>query len=325
MEKKLLAVIVIVQILVIGLVGYRLLQKKNVLGTYSVSVMRKTDVVFSADDNLKHFYEPKPNSNDPYIKPPYFPYKATYTINADSLNDRYNYSVKKPPGTCRIITLGDSFTYGLYVDTKDNWTELLEDKLHSEMKCSNIKKFEVINLGVWGYDKEYAVERFKRRGEKYNPDLVIWMDVYFKRMSEATNKFLEEYSKNPEFKKQVDQESKKDEGFDPWKKALEQVNKEMTPSQIMDFQGRAMKRLDDYYRGDLIYIPIKRFFSPEELAFAKNIIDKRPKGYFFDGLRNFYNEGGAINGDEHPNQKGHGMIAEDVYNYLISNNFMNCK
>ena len=58
--------------------------------------------------------------------------------------------IKKNKDTFRIITLGDSFTFGMYINTKDNWTELLEDKLNSDMGCKNISMFEVINLGVGG-------------------------------------------------------------------------------------------------------------------------------------------------------------------------------
>ena len=57
------------------------------------------------------------------------PNKGTYTINNDSLNERFNYSENKDKNTFRIITLGASYTYGLYVDTKNNWTEILEDIL----------------------------------------------------------------------------------------------------------------------------------------------------------------------------------------------------
>ena len=100
--------------------------------------------------------------------------KAVYNINSDTFNERFDYEINKDDKTFRIITLGDSFTFGYIVDTKNNWTELLEDKLN-QLHCANFDKIEVINLGVVGYDIQYSVERFKLRGKKYNPDLVLWL------------------------------------------------------------------------------------------------------------------------------------------------------
>src|SRR3989344_7968954 len=75
----------------------------------------------------------------------------------------------------RIITLGDSFTFGQYINTNQNYSEILEDNLNNNLHCREIKHFDVINLGVPGYDLEYEVERFNLKGLNYNPDLVIWL------------------------------------------------------------------------------------------------------------------------------------------------------
>ena len=76
------------------------------------------------------------------------------------------------------MTLGDSFTFGVYVNTEDNWTELLEDKLNSIKNiCPNTDHFEVINLGVGGYDIEYAAKRYINRGKVYNPNIILLLLV----------------------------------------------------------------------------------------------------------------------------------------------------
>jgi lysophospholipase L1-like esterase len=122
-----------------------------------------------------------------FIKRKKRPSQAKYTINKDTLNERYDYSVKKQPGVFRIMTIGDSFTYGLYTNTDRNWTELLEDKLNADLRCQKSRKVEVINLAVNGYDITYTVERFLKRGIKYNPDLVIWPIRSFKKLNEEIN------------------------------------------------------------------------------------------------------------------------------------------
>ncbi|MCM8787881.1 MAG: hypothetical protein NC935_07535, partial [Candidatus Omnitrophica bacterium] len=80
------------------------------------------------------YYHPKPNtkerSEDLLIK-------ATYTFNNNGFNERFNYQVKKPKDTFRILVLGDGNAFGFLVDTKDNWVEKLEDKLKSQI--SNLK------------------------------------------------------------------------------------------------------------------------------------------------------------------------------------------
>ncbi len=89
-----------------------------------------------------------------------------YHFNQDNLNDRFDYSLKKPPGIFRIVVVGSDTAFGLMVKTKDNWTERLEDLLG--------RRVQVINVAVDGYDIPYQVWRFERRGLKYQPDLVLW-------------------------------------------------------------------------------------------------------------------------------------------------------
>lgn len=111
-----------------------------------------------------HMYqEPKTWMKEPII----------YTINGDTLNERYDYTIQKPSNTFRIVTLGDSFTFGMYVNTYQNWPEQLEDMVN-RLDLGEPKRNEVINLGVPGYDIEFEVARFMDRGEKYSPDLLIW-------------------------------------------------------------------------------------------------------------------------------------------------------
>jgi len=157
--------------------GYRLyhtiVQRQNVLGVSDVTSLKKEYLIFPQGASYSAFYEPKPNV-DETNEFSWASGSATYTINADGLNERFDYPVQKTPHAYRIIALGDSFTFGHYVNTADNWTEVLEDQLNSHNPCPDVRKYEVLNLGVRGYDLDFAAERFRVRGQKYNPDLVIW-------------------------------------------------------------------------------------------------------------------------------------------------------
>jgi len=57
------------------------------------------------------------------------------------------------------------------VSDEENWPAVLEKIVNSNIICTPTKKIEVINLGVEGYDFEYEIARFNKRGKKYNPDL----------------------------------------------------------------------------------------------------------------------------------------------------------
>ncbi len=84
-------------------------------------------------------------------------------INSLGLNDAER-SVEKPPGTRRILMLGDSFIFGQGVPREKTVASLLEERLGG---------VEVINAGIPGYclDQEYLF--YKDRGHRLEPDLVL--------------------------------------------------------------------------------------------------------------------------------------------------------
>lgn len=99
--------------------------RNEVLGIQSLVKLNKKDLIFEENEGLKYFYEPKPDSISEW-NPEWLGFTVKNKINADSLNDRLNYETNKPDSTYRILTIGDSFTYGLYVKTEDNYSKTLE-------------------------------------------------------------------------------------------------------------------------------------------------------------------------------------------------------
>jgi GDSL-like Lipase/Acylhydrolase. len=117
------------------------------------------------------------------------------SINSDNFRDR-EYTIEKSNDTIRIIALGDSFTFGWGVDLNDTWPKQLENLLNK--RCQK-KKFEVLNMGVPGYNTPMEIEFFKLKGIKYNPDIIILAYVGNDIVNETLrpillSKFREEYA-----------------------------------------------------------------------------------------------------------------------------------
>jgi lysophospholipase L1-like esterase len=74
--------------------------------------------------------------------------------------------VARRPGIRRVLALGDSFTWGLYVTSSDStWPALLERRLGDSV--------EVINMGQRGWTTFNEAEFLSRLGWQFDPDLVL--------------------------------------------------------------------------------------------------------------------------------------------------------
>ncbi|MBA3318513.1 MAG: hypothetical protein H0T50_10540 [Gemmatimonadales bacterium] len=80
-------------------------------------------------------------------------------------------SVARRPGTRRIIALGDSFTWGLYIaDSDSTWPAVLERRLTAATPDAPT---EVINMGQRGWTTANEAELLRRVGWQFAPDLVV--------------------------------------------------------------------------------------------------------------------------------------------------------
>jgi hypothetical protein len=94
-----------------------------------------------------------------------------YDISSMGFRDR-EYTFDKPSMTYRIISLGDSFTFGQGVGSDETYAKILESLLAGH-NASRYSRFEVINMGVQGYNTRDEVQYFMERGSRLGPDLVI--------------------------------------------------------------------------------------------------------------------------------------------------------
>jgi hypothetical protein len=88
----------------------------------------------------------------------------TLSSNSRGLRGSSDHAYEKPLGTLRILTFGDSFTFGEEVGDDQTWPYLLEKLLPGS---------EVINFGVHGYGHDQMLLYLREEGIKYHPDIVI--------------------------------------------------------------------------------------------------------------------------------------------------------
>ncbi|MBI5019471.1 SGNH/GDSL hydrolase family protein [Candidatus Gottesmanbacteria bacterium] len=317
-KRIILGIVVLAEagaVLVLGILLLQALQKKNNSMRYAARLPRHLYSTRITSDRFPHYFEPEINAiiND---QPDWLDYEASYSINADSFNERDDYSVTKAPGTFRIITLGDSFTYGLLVNTYENYSERLEDKLN-DGRCPETH-YDVINLGVPAYDVGFAAERFKLRGQKYNPDLVIWFMNFFTFLIDADRKMeLEtEYLakiQDSDLWQKINGRETYYPGQLAWIQHVGEVPEEM---RIMKQVAYFREFLDSYQGPLLIVVNDVSLWRP----LAKNSLEQallyRDNAgiYPMDPLKSE----GELLADGHPSVAGHKKIAENIYTYLYS-------
>jgi len=285
--------------------------------------LSKEQYPFTSSSIFPHFYEPKPNSIV-HDHPEWLGYNVSYSINSDSLNERMEYQVVKPSDTFRIIMLGNSFTFGLFVNTNENYSELLEMSLQNHT-CLPYKAFDVINLGVPGYDIGYSAERYRLRGQKYHPDLVVWFvnpstfETLSDRMIELEGQYLQKLSRE-----EIQRHEKAGEYYFVGRRAWDQLVSELSPEERITKQVKYFADFSAYYTGPLLIVANQWSDWPKYARLAmRNAVLLRPQTWVYEELPSL-SQVGALLPDKHPNVKGHKLIALGIYAYLLENHLLPC-
>jgi hypothetical protein len=112
---------------------------------------------------LGHFHTPNVRA---WVKTPNFTVQLDF--NAMGLRDpRQSYA--KPPGTFRVLALGDSYVEGAQVQGN----ETVSARLEALLGAATSRPVEVINAGVFGYGTAQEYLLLDEEGVKYQPDLVV--------------------------------------------------------------------------------------------------------------------------------------------------------
>ena len=90
-------------------------------------------------------------------------------------NNRYgfrerDFETPKPPGTYRVMVLGDSFTWGTGLSVNERYTAVAEKLLNSTPSRWN---FEVLNFGVPGYATTQERDLLRDHISVVDPNLVV--------------------------------------------------------------------------------------------------------------------------------------------------------
>ena len=96
--------------------------------------------------------------------------RASLNINTAGIRER-ELPVAKPPGTYRIVGLGDSVMFGWGVEASETFLRQLEDRLNA--LPGTHPRYETLNFGVPGYISAIEVATLERKALAYQPDLVI--------------------------------------------------------------------------------------------------------------------------------------------------------
>ena len=120
------------------------------------------------------------------------PKDARWVVNSNSTGQRgtREYAAERDPSVQRIVTIGDSFTFGECVDDAEAFTARLEAMSPAR---------EVVNLAVHGYGHDQMLLRLRREGGRYSPDVVLL--GFFRSDIGRNGLFFRDYAK-PHFVRQ---------------------------------------------------------------------------------------------------------------------------
>jgi lysophospholipase L1-like esterase len=94
---------------------------------------------------------------------------AALATSSQGLRDR-EYPVERPPGSVRIVGIGDSVMFGWGVPEEATFLARLEARLNAEHPA---RRWEVINAAVPGYNAVMEVASLREKGLRFQPDVVV--------------------------------------------------------------------------------------------------------------------------------------------------------
>lgn len=314
----------VIAILILGRYIQTRGEGRNVLGSAAIIPMSKASLSFPDSNKYSYFYE----LSEGVIateSAAWLPHEVPHQYNLDGLNDLSNYEIIKPSATFRIITLGDSFTFGMWVSTSENYSEKLEGMLNAKLTCPGIDHFEVLNMGVPGYDIAYSAERFRRRGVKYAPDLLLWYirDDDFFIINEEFYPRIEFYKKELVATESAGRYGvAADDPNGPLNLTYKEVyskNEHIDPAGRKEYTRVEREALHKFLSENSLPVTVFTFAdTPEEY---KSYIQEGMLGLsnvsYFDKIENVETFHPY---DYHPTSNGHTVIAESLYRYLTTTN-----
>ena len=126
--------------------------------------------------SLVHSCPPRPSENNSDQLVDFLKCNESLTENPVLYHHPFSlsYNKTKPAGTFRVIFLGDSMTVGLGVSPERRFTALIGQWLDSpDQRCPGCIRYEVLNMGVNGYELE-QIEQVFYESLDFEPNLVVY-------------------------------------------------------------------------------------------------------------------------------------------------------
>ncbi|MBU1854214.1 MAG: SGNH/GDSL hydrolase family protein [Nanoarchaeota archaeon] len=282
-----------------------------------------------------YVYKKSENKNLVYELAPNIEFKSTFanvTIKLNSYGFRdYEFRTDKDENTYRIIVIGDSLTFGLYQNLNETFPKILESKLReNENECY----FEVYNFAIPGYNTAQEVEVLKDKALIFDPDLMILAYVLNDDMYGADSgvwrKFTTSRLKIFDFiklrfmqmKKRFAKKGITEKGFEEIK-AISEKN---------DFPVLVAVFPIFHYQKNVSILINGTISTKEKYVFEnvhKNmILLSKENGFMALDMVQIYGTKKLVEDYRadgwHPNNKGHKVAAEAIYDFLKENINLKC-
>lgn len=246
------------------------------------------------------------------------------TTNRWGMRDR-DYEQKKPPGTYRFALLGGSIDMGSGVPDQGTYENLTEDRLNHENTTATVKKFEILNFAVGGYDEVRNARLCDTRVLDFQPDAVMIVS-HTGDAKRTVDRFIDIVDRRVDlqydFIKELVRKTGVHAGMDhsEAKKRLLPYSRDL----LQWAYGLIAQRCKEHNIVPVwLYIPAPtRENAPGELEWVQNTV--HGMGYVMIDLSNIYAHHDyrklqIAPWDEHPNQEGHELIANALYEKLLEN------
>jgi len=245
---------------------------------------------------------------------------GTISINRFGMRDR-DYDEVPAPGTFRAAMLGASSVMGWGVGDGQTFESLVEDRLNREWAGGPFEKYELLNMGVPGYQPPQQLVMLEK-ALSFRPNAIFYIATG-REITRAAAYLAEVTNKGIEIPYQELREIVLKAGVTPGMDEAE-ARKRLTPH-ASEILASVYRRLADETRrqGSVavwVFLPQVREGSwqeetPETLAIAEAagfvVINQEDvyKGRKVDDIR-------LAEWDDHPNVSGHALIADRLFNAL---------
>lgn len=239
--------------------------------------------------------------------------------------NRSHFPKSKPDNVKRIVTMGDSCTWGAGVEDEETYSAKLQELLDRKVGSG---RFEVMNAGTNGYGSFQIYLYLKQQIIDYHPDLVvIYANPYDYRgfgfrdttlTSNSSDSYTVHFIQSVLFHSRIYYLLKR--GIVQFRSLIHQENEEIILGETY------LKKIHDYLEERNVKMVIVEYVSKVdgEILRERMIIEREweaPLVHVYDAFSN-----SSLTPDEllldrvHPSPIGHAIIAKEIFNTLLNNN-----